>query len=169
MMKKLISILLFVISCSANAGYYAFVTSTTGITFKPSGTVSGCYLTLGMAIDSLTINGNRAHVNALDSVAKTWAGYAYSEGHWAAGAYGECQATPTGARQADFIGGLTDPAIVDGSVVSGGGSGGGTVTPEEPFDTVKASALFGFFFSFVVGVWLFAKNIGLILQAVKRW
>lgn len=43
---------------------------------------------------------------------------------------------------------------------------GGTV---EPFDYVKAAALFSFFFSFVVGVWIVGKNIGLILNAVRHW
>lgn len=43
---------------------------------------------------------------------------------------------------------------------------GGTV---EPFDYVKAAALFSFFFSFVVGVWIVGKNIGLIINAVRHW
>lgn len=43
---------------------------------------------------------------------------------------------------------------------------GGTV---EPFDYVKAGALFAFFFSFVVGVWIVGKNIGLIINAVRHW
>ena len=37
------------------------------------------------------------------------------------------------------------------------------------FDYVTAAAIFSFFFSFVVGVWYFSKNIGLILSAVKRF
>ena len=40
---------------------------------------------------------------------------------------------------------------------------------EEPFSILKASALFSFFFSFVIGLWFFSKNIGLILSAVRRW
>lgn len=44
---------------------------------------------------------------------------------------------------------------------------GGNVV--EAFDYVKASAVFAFFFSFIVGVWVFSKNIGLILNAVRRW
>ena len=38
-----------------------------------------------------------------------------------------------------------------------------------PFDYVQAAAIFGFFFSFVVGTWFVAKNFGLIVEAVRRW
>jgi hypothetical protein len=37
------------------------------------------------------------------------------------------------------------------------------------FDYVTAAAIFSFFFSFVVGVWYFSKNIGLILNAIRRF
>lgn len=39
----------------------------------------------------------------------------------------------------------------------------------EPFDYVQASAIFAFFFSFVVGCWYVSRNIGVILEAVRRW
>lgn len=39
----------------------------------------------------------------------------------------------------------------------------------EPFDYAQASAIFAFFFSFVVGCWYVSKNIGVILEAVRRW
>lgn len=43
-------------------------------------------------------------------------------------------------------------------------------TPDAPvFDPVSAGAIFIFFFSSVVGLWIVAKNIGLILEAIKRW
>ncbi|UCV24911.1 hypothetical protein [Ferribacterium limneticum] len=45
----------------------------------------------------------------------------------------------------------------------------GTGGTSEPFDYVKAAALFSFFFSFVVGVWIVGKNIGLIINAVRHW
>lgn len=45
----------------------------------------------------------------------------------------------------------------------------GTGGSADPFDYVKAAALFSFFFSFVVGVWIVGKNIGLILNAVRHW
>lgn len=37
------------------------------------------------------------------------------------------------------------------------------------FDYTGAAAIFSFFFSFVVGVWYFSKNIGMILSAVKKF
>ena len=37
------------------------------------------------------------------------------------------------------------------------------------FDYVTAAAIFSFFFSFVVGVWYFSKNVGVILNAVRRF
>jgi hypothetical protein len=38
-----------------------------------------------------------------------------------------------------------------------------------PFDYAQAGLIFSMFFSFTVGLWLFSKNLGLILQAVKRF
>lgn len=51
------------------------------------------------------------------------------------------------------------------------------VTPNFPactptdaaFDYVAAAAIFSFFFSFVVGVWFFSKNIGMVIEAVRKW
>lgn len=43
-------------------------------------------------------------------------------------------------------------------------------TPDiTPFDPVAAGALFAFFFASVVSLWLVSKNIGLILEAIKKW
>lgn len=38
-----------------------------------------------------------------------------------------------------------------------------------PFDYVMAAAIFAFFFSFVVGVWFVSKNIGAVINAVKKF
>lgn len=40
---------------------------------------------------------------------------------------------------------------------------------EVPFDPVAASGIFVFFFASVVSLWFLSKNIGTILQAVKRF
>lgn len=56
-------------------------------------------------------------------------------------------------------------ASLNAAVLSLQASGGSS----EPFDYVKAAALFSFFFSFVVGVWIVGKNIGLIINAVRHW
>lgn len=37
------------------------------------------------------------------------------------------------------------------------------------FDPVAAGGIFVFFFSGVAGLWYFSKNLGLILQAVRKW
>jgi len=42
-------------------------------------------------------------------------------------------------------------------------------TAAAPFDYAGATAIFSFFFAFTVGCWIVAKNIGLILEAVRRW
>lgn len=48
-------------------------------------------------------------------------------------------------------------------------SGGSSATDSQPFDYVKAAAIFSFFFSFTVGCWYVAKHLGLFIDAVKRW
>ena len=42
-------------------------------------------------------------------------------------------------------------------------------TPDPTFDYLVAGGLFAFFFTSIVGLWLVAKNAGLILEAVRRW
>lgn len=48
-------------------------------------------------------------------------------------------------------------------VASGGGGS------SDPFNPDLASGVFGFFFISIVALFLLAKNIGLILEAIKRW
>ncbi len=38
-----------------------------------------------------------------------------------------------------------------------------------PFDYAQAGLIFSFFFSFTVGLWWFAKNLGVIISAVRRF
>lgn len=43
-------------------------------------------------------------------------------------------------------------------------------TPDAPiFDAVAAGGVFAFFFLGVAGTWLLSQNIGLILEAIKKW
>ena len=37
------------------------------------------------------------------------------------------------------------------------------------YDKVQAGAIFGFFFCFVMALWIIAKNAGLILEAIRKW
>lgn len=39
----------------------------------------------------------------------------------------------------------------------------------QPFDYVSAGAIFTFFFSSVVALWFAAKNIGIVVEAVRRF
>lgn len=41
-------------------------------------------------------------------------------------------------------------------------------TPDVPYDYANAGAIWGFFFSFTVGLWLVAKNAGLVLEFIKK-
>ena len=38
-----------------------------------------------------------------------------------------------------------------------------------PFDYIEAGAIWSFFFTFVVGLWLVAKNVGLIIEAIRKF
>lgn len=38
-----------------------------------------------------------------------------------------------------------------------------------PFDYVEAGAIWTFFFSFVVSLWLVAKNAGVVINAVRKY
>lgn len=38
-----------------------------------------------------------------------------------------------------------------------------------PFDYALAASFWVFAFSFTVGAWFLAKNLGLILEGIKRW
>lgn len=58
------------------------------------------------------------------------------------------------ARPMPFQAVACDPALFPSSV---------------PFDYVLASAFWVFAFSFTVGAWFLAKNLGLILEGIKRW
>lgn len=46
---------------------------------------------------------------------------------------------------------------------------GQVIAPVEEFDPVVGGSVFIFFFASVVMLWFAAKNIGLILEAIKRW
>jgi len=42
-------------------------------------------------------------------------------------------------------------------------------TPDVEFDSVAAGGIFAFFFLGVAMTWFLSKNLGLILEAVKKW
>lgn len=46
---------------------------------------------------------------------------------------------------------------------------GQVIAPVEAFDPVVGGQVFALFFASVVVLWILARNLGLILEAVKRW
>lgn len=165
MVKRLVAVLALLLSVPAVAGYSVAMTAYS----SPSGYYSmkpatGCYQTVSMAIGALPY-ANGTTIDMIDTSTNRWhAYYSSSSANWMEGNIIACTATALTGGSAYLAGGVSDPGIVAGGVA--GESGGGT---EAPFDYVKASAIFSFFFSFVVGVWLFCKNIGMVLAAVRRW
>lgn len=153
----------------SHAGYYASITQTNGgVYWGQLGASSPCMLTVGMAISKVSNVSYAASVvvTALDIEAHTWSAFnANNINLNVMGTYAACDSLPGGAIQPPMPSGVVDPGIVFGGVSGGSGA----VTLEEPFDPLKASGLFAFFFSFIVGVWVFTKNLGLILNAVRRW
>lgn len=150
-------------SSEARAGYYATIGASN---YSPVvvGRSSGCLLTAGMAIQNAS--NVTTSITSIDMTAHTFGAYYANtpSSNWS-GTVGTCTASPAGGTVPTYLGGVSEPAYVDGGIATGGGGG----HAEEPFDYVKAAAVFGFFFSFVVGVWFFAKNIGLVLSAVRRF
>lgn len=72
-----------------------------------------------------------------------------------------------------YVVNATAPASCTGGVLISGAEyfdyQNALISSTAAFDYAQAAAIFGFFFSFVVGTWLVAKNFGLILEAVRRW
>ena len=67
---------------------------------------------------------------------------------------------------------LQPPAVPLAScayVLVDGGSASALYQASLPFDYVLAGSFWTFAFSFTIAVWFFAKNLGLILEAIKRW
>lgn len=163
-----IALVLFALSLPASAGYYATASSVTpGAPYCAitSGQSTLCYLTIGMALQATGGTCTAGYVDMLDTESSTFHYRYVSNSAQISGSYASCEAQPLGGAQATFESSISDPSVTSTGVITGS-TGSGT---EEPFDPLKASALFAFFFSFVVGVWVFAKNLGLILNAVRRW
>jgi len=146
MVKRLCTWLMLAVSLSAQAGYYATVTTGNGGIWKAS---SDCYLTPGMAINSLT-GYQPVNVSAIDTTAKTWSAYFYNMDYSAVGTYGTCDAVPLGGSMPVFMGGLTDPAITP-TGISGGSSGGSTmdlITNSADAETIAGAFLLLFAVAF---------------------
>lgn len=132
-MRRLVLLVALLISAPVFAGYYARVTGYVPdmqYTRFPTATVSGCYLTPSMAIASL---GGAPEYFAVTSLTAegTWSVRGTTSGVGSAsGTFSQCDASPSVYGLPTMDGGVTDPAITGGSVISGGGSGSGA-NPEE--------------------------------------
>lgn len=154
---------LFGFVCKSYAGYYATI-STSNYAQVVVGRSSSCMLTAGMAIQSAS--NVTTSITSIDMTSHAFSAYyANSPSSSWTGVVGTCTASAAGGSVPTYVGSVSEPAYVSGGI----GTGGGGSYAEEPFDYVKAAAVFSFFFSFVVGVWYFCKNIGMILSAIKRW
>ncbi len=126
MIRHLIILLAVLISVPASAGYYARLTEytpTMQYTKFGENTVSTCYLTPSMAIAGLGASSGYYVVTALSdgawSVKGTTAG-----GGYASGIYAECSGPSNVYAMPPMEGGVSDPAIVGGSIIDGNGGGG---------------------------------------------
>lgn len=107
---------------SAHAGYYASITNGGSVvSWKANGTVSGCYMTVGMAIGSLSTS-QPITVTAISSESSTWTG-AMLGTYIGSGSWGTCTSAAATGTQAGFSGGASDPAFVDGGIATGGSGG----------------------------------------------
>lgn len=129
-MKKLFTVFLLLVSGQSMAGYFATLTE------RPAGSPycraavgvpSGCYLTVSMAIQAVMGSCVTNQVTAINVSPPTFTGTSPSY-YPASGSWGECTASPLGGVMPSLAGGVSDPAIVSGSIISGGSgssSGGG--------------------------------------------
>lgn len=128
MVKRLLFVLLLALAGAANAGYYVTVVSHTGSmkvgNFNVDGKTGLCYLTPSMALAGFAGTANYYIVTAM-SAAGTWE--VSGNGGTSAGTFSTCTAVPQVFTIPAFVGGVSDPAIEDGSILSasGGGSSGG--------------------------------------------
>lgn len=154
MFARLLCALAFAFVGSAQAGYYATVTSlVTPFAGLAVGVNSSCYLTPSMAIAGLAAlgGGSSAFVKSIDSASATFEAYYYdvSPARLFGGTFSSCVANPSVTALPTFIGGATDPAIQGGSVLTGSGGAGGatgtvtgtvTMTPYVPTEAEKLAS-----------------------------
>ena len=147
MMRALFVFLMVAISPSIYAGYYAQVTAITGGTLSntQAGQTTACYLTPSMAVSvvpnfagcgwqllAMDADGNwQARVNPA-------ACPSYS-GPVVTGTYSQCVTSPLVAALPSFLGGVSDPAISGGSVLSGSSGGGGSTADAETIAALQST------------------------------
>jgi hypothetical protein len=118
--KKFALILALIVSPSW-AGYNATITSSAYSSCLAGRVSNGCYLTVGMAINSAC--NYAIVVKAIDSNAHTFQAFAQgNQSQVFSGTYSTCSAVASGFTQPQMTNGATDPALVEGGISVGGGS-----------------------------------------------
>lgn len=197
--RTLLTLIGLLLSFSASAGYYARMTDyTPTMTYTKFGenTVSGCYLTPSMAIAALATTTAYYYVTELQN--GTWSVRGTtSGGGYASGIYAECDVQASVYSLPQLEGGVIDPAITGGSIMSGGG--GTTYDPtllnalhdqvnalqiantqmavelakvgaaqNAPFELSTALAGTAFAFSTVLFFFGVSKAVGEVLKVIKQ-
>lgn len=180
-MVRIFALMLALVAGNASAGYYAQVTANNGA-YCTVGRTSVCMLTVGMAlynacsmsmtVDSFDTTALTASVHYSNDLTKT-----------AEFLYGGCEATASGGTIPVFSGGVTDPAVVGGQVVSGGGttSATGGLSPAEyqmfqdlivqsqsPYDYAGGGLIFGAMLLSTLSLYLITRAGTEILRLVRR-
>lgn len=158
-------------SIHSYAGYSATVTAyvpTMSYTGFALNQVSGCFLTPGMAISSMSGTQYYWQLTSLNSDG-TWTAVGTTGTHGSAsGTFSICQADPGVSWLPPMAGGVVDPAISGDSVLSGsgGGSSGGMADMEaylgfnaELFEIAVAGSLVVFAIGF---------GVGLVINTIRR-
>jgi len=128
-MRILFAILILFASSVTQAGYYAVIDG-----YEPDmqytnfygASASGCFLLPSMAIASLAGGAQYYVVDALDSSGNWSVKGTTAQGGRAWGRFAQCDAAPSVVSIPQFAGGVSDPSVVGGSVISGNGSTGGS-------------------------------------------
>lgn len=162
-MKRLALILLLIASPTW-AGYNATITSSAYASCLAGRVSNGCYLTVGMAINSAC--NYTIVVKAIDATANTFQAFASAnQAQVFSGTYSTCTAVASGFTQPQMTNGAIDPALVEGGISTG--SGGMDVAElvelfgwdEAAFSTVFQSGLL----LFITGL-----GIGFLISVIRK-
>ena len=138
-MKQLALILLF-LSSPTWAGYNATITSSAYTSCLAGRVSNGCYLTVGMAINSAC--NYAIVVKAIDAEAHTFQAFAQgNQNQVFSGTYATCTAVAAGYTQPPMTNGAVDPAVIEGGISVGGGSSMDLITNPQDAEVIAGAIL----------------------------
>lgn len=118
---KQLALILLLIASPTWAGYNATITASAYASCLAGRVSNGCYLTVGMAINSAC--NYAIVVKAIDSTAHTFQAFAQgNQSQVFSGTYSTCTAVASGFTQPQMTNGAVDPAVIEGGISVGGGS-----------------------------------------------